>query len=211
MGNTTTNAIIFRHGRKDGNNNITEEQIAEILENGVPGLNEIIMGQKKVIVHFGSDFARTEQTVMAFKTYAEKIGLCEFDGYLPSNNRYGNEEMFAEFMANPEIVAQAKQSNWYEAFNQFNPRFVERVQADMLEALIEDLNAVEPGSTIIMVGHTPTIEWLTFAVDTTGKISRKAQLKELTGFVFTRNVFNLKGKAKPSRQNRIYISGTIGF
>ena len=115
------------------------------------------------------------------------------------NKRFGNAEMFAEFTAKAEIKAEAEKSNWYNAFRIYQPEFIERVQAGMLNALPQIFAQANDGEIIVMVGHTPMIEWLIYALDVTGNIPRNTKFRELTGFIITEN----KGK--------FIVTGNIGF
>ena len=197
--------IIIRHARKNvkGEGNvdlINEEALNDIEIYGVPGLNEIIKDQT-LILHSGSAFERTKQTITAFSAYMANCGdSYHFDGWLPSDIRFGNEDDFAKFMANEKIVADAKATNWFNAFSHHNPNFIKRVQSEMVKAVEEIFSVIDPGTTVIMVGHTPLIEWLAYAFDPMKKISRDTKLKELDGFIFCQN-----------SDGEIKVTGTVGF
>jgi phosphohistidine phosphatase SixA len=189
--------IVIRHGRKDGEL-IAADQLAEIEVNGIPGLNELVAG-KHIIIHYGSEYERTRQTIKAWEKYMDSSSLCHCRAYIVGDKNFGNAEMFAEFMADANIKAEAARSNWYNAFKLHQPAFIEHVQAGMLNALPQIFAQAFEGEIIVMVGHTPMIEWLIYAIDVTGYIRRDTQLKELTGFVINEN------------QGYVGITDTVGF
>ena len=188
---------MFRHGRKDGEN-IADDQINELMENGIPSLNPLLSGIY-VALHEGSAFSRTKQTLNALEWYMDTSITYTLDTFLESDPRFGNEEMFAKFLTNDLIKAEAKGSNWFAAFSKHNPNFITEVQKGMIDAIKDAFEQVEEDTTILICGHTPCIEWLAFALDKENKISRNIQLKELTGFIFT------------DENGVISVTGTIGF
>lgn len=119
--------IIVRHGRKDGEV-IAKDQIAEIEKTGIPGLNELV-ANNNVIIHMGSKYKRTMQTILAWEKYAEKNGTDCFE-YVNEDKNFGNPEIFAAFSTNQAIKDEAGKSNWYNAFMLHDPAFIKRVQSD---------------------------------------------------------------------------------
>ncbi len=192
------NLILIRHGKKDGEN-IATAQLKELEENGIPWLNEIIKGEK-VVIHLGSSLDRTAQTVKAFHRYASSKELYSFEGHISPGPRMGNDEMFTAFLRDSPAKREFNQSkNWFTAFEKHDPDFIKKIQNDMLNAVREYFENLRNGGTILMVGHTPLIEWLAFACDPNRRIDRNIQLKELTGFIFTED------------NGQISVTGKIGF
>jgi phosphohistidine phosphatase SixA len=191
------NIVILRHGRKDGEL-IAADQIAEIENNGIPAVNELLKDQQ-VVIHNGSHYVRTKQTVQAFERFALRTGLFTVAGYLHGDERFGNVDLFNEFTANPEIKAEADRTSWFNAFEKADPIFIANVQSDMMAALWKMFSELKDGQTAITVGHTPMIEWLAFAIDRQGNIPRDTKLAELTGFIFTEEA------------GQIIIAGKVGF
>ena len=178
------NIIMLRHGRKDGEL-IAADQIKKIEENGIPAINYLVEG-KPVILHYGSSFVRTKQTIQAFEHYANKEKLFQQTGfYIRSDSRFGNPGLFADMIASPDVAAEAQKTTWYQAFMGYNPNFITKVQEDMVAALRKFFSLLEAGQVGITIGHTPMIEWLAFAIDPKGAIPRNTKLDELTGFIFT--------------------------
>ncbi len=189
--------IVIRHGRKDGDF-IAADQIAEIKRDGIPGVNELI-AKKMVILHLGSALKRTRQTIKAFEHFIDENGLCRCRAYMTPDPRFGSSAMFAKFSENKELEAEAKRSAWYQAFEKYDPEFIKKTQEDMISSLKPAFNTALDGEIIIMVGHTPLVEWLAYAIDTNKYLPRDIKLTELTGFIFTEN----KGE--------ISFADTVGF
>jgi broad specificity phosphatase PhoE len=194
--------IYVRHGRKDGEN-IATEQLAEIQQNGIPGVNDLVKGQN-LVMHEGSLLNRTKQTLDAFAWYLNHNPEhgCLITRWLPADCRLGNETMFARFLENGEIAAEAKNTNWLHAFSQHDVGFLIETQAEMMKAIKEIFAATQDDRTIISVGHTPLIEWVTYAFDAhdrPARFSRTIKLPELAGFVFTED------------HGQISVTGTIGL
>lgn len=191
---------MIRHGKKDGEN-IAEAQLAKIVKNGILAVNPLVAG-KKVHLHEGTEYDRTRQTINAYHQYLVSGGNCEIVGRIPRDTRLGNKKLFDEWTANPEVNADAEKRSWYEAFEDYSPFFIGRVQYQALCALRDLFSQIEEDERIISIGHTPMIEWLAFIVDELNeseKISRDIKLAELTGFVFTKE------------KGRIAISARVGW
>jgi hypothetical protein len=191
------NVVYLRHGKKNGEL-IAADQIAEIEANGIPEVNELLKGQS-IIIHDGSEYIRTEQIVQAFELFAMRTQLFTIAGHLDKDSRFGNKELFSQFTADPQIVAEANRTNWFSVFEKANPIFIANVQSDMMAALWKIFGELKDGQTAITVGHTPMIEWLAFAIDRQGNVPRDLKIAELTGFIFTEEA------------GQIIISGKIGF
>jgi len=174
--------IMLRHGRKDGEL-IAEDQITDIVNNGIPAINDLVRG-RSVVIHYGSSFVRTKQTIQAFEKYADKENLFQKTGfYIRGDSRFGNPGLFADMTAKTDVVAQ--KTTWYQAFMAYNPRFITKVQLDLMAALRKFFSLMEAGQVGITIGHTPMIEWLAFAIAPERAIPRNTKLDELTGFIFT--------------------------
>lgn len=189
--------IAIRHGRKDGDL-IAAEQIAEIKKEGIPGLNELI-AKKRVILHLGSALKRTRQTIKAFEAFIDENDLCHCRAYITPDPNFGNSKMFTEFISNKELEAEAKQTNWYQTFQKHNPEFIKKTQDNMLLSLKSVFNNAFDDEIIIMVGHTPLVEWLAYAIDEKNYLPRDIKLAELTGFAFKEH------------DGKISLAGAIGF
>lgn len=189
--------VVIRHGRKDGDL-IAADQIAEIKRHGIPGLNEII-AKRMVILHLGSALKRTRQTIKAFEHFIDENGLCRCRAYITADPRFGSSEMFAEFSSNKDLEAEAKNTTWYQAFEKYDPEFIKKTQQDMISSLKSAFNTALDGEIIIMVSHTPLVEWLAYAIDTNEYLPRDIKLAELTGFIFNEN------------RGEISFADTVGF
>lgn len=189
--------IVIRHGRKEGEL-IAADQIAEIKKHGIPGLNELI-AKRMVILHLGSALKRTRQTIKAFEHFIDENNLCRCRAYITADPRFGSSEMFAEFSSNKDLEAEAKNTTWYQAFEKYDPEFIKKTQQDMISSLKSAFNTALDGEIIIMVSHTPLVEWLAYAIDINEYLPRDIKLAELTGFIFNEN----KGE--------ISFADTIGF
>lgn len=193
-----TLAIIL-HGKKDGEN-VDKRQIIEIVKNGIPGLNELVMDHNgPILFHFGSKFECTKQTVKAFEEHLDADINYDFGGYLFPDQKLGNPEMFTHFLSDTKIKAAAEKTNWYDAFRVNDPQFLKETQKGLLEAVEQAFISSPEDSLIISACHTPMIEWLVLKLSPKNKISRGTQLKELTGFVITQEF------------GKITVSGTVGF
>lgn len=179
---------MVRHARKDGEN-IAQDALDEIVKNGIPAINDLVIGQK-IRIHEGTEYDRTRQTIRAYEVFL--VGIKEHDGvdceiidYIPADPRLGNKALFDEWIANRDVTADATARNWYRAYEDYNPLFITRVQLGALAALRDIFAQANEDDLIISVGHTPMIEWLGFACDPYENISRDLKLAELTGFIFT--------------------------
>jgi broad specificity phosphatase PhoE len=188
---------IIRHGERDGEN-ISARQLDEIQQSGIAGVNQLIKGQK-IVLHRGSEFGRTHQTILAFEKYLLKKPGSQQIGMLLADPRFGSKRIFDKFMTNSKIVAEAENSTWFEAFEHYQLEFITQTQKMMLKAVQQIFDSVQDGTTVILVGHTPLIEWLAFAIDTEEIIPRNLKLEELTGFSIEYNAGDIK------------IAKTIGF
>ena len=194
--------VIICHGRKDKNGTlIDKDQLAEIESIGISGLNDLVKKHEGLIVfHLGTYLERTGQTIRAYERHLDMSNaINSFGGYLNADARLGSNKIFKEFNEDPKIVEEAERTTWFNAFRKHNPRFIEKVQINMLDAITDIFSRVEDESLVISSGHTPMIEWLALGVDQENKISCKTRLKELTGFIFTED------------KGRIRVAGTTGF
>ncbi|MFA6194840.1 MAG: hypothetical protein WC719_03815 [Patescibacteria group bacterium] len=195
--------VIIRHGRKDEDGTLVDkDQLAEIENIGIAGLNDLVKKhQGLVIFHLGTAIERTGQTIKAYERHLDiSNAINSFGGYLPADARLGSNKIFKEFSENPEIVKEAERTTWFNAFRRYNPKFIEKIQINMLDAITDIFSRVDDGSLVISAGHTPMIEWLALGIDENDhKISCKIKLKELTGFIFTED------------KGRIQVTRTIGF
>lgn len=189
---------IIRHAKKDGEN-IAKTEIENIQLYGIAGLDELLVESKPLVLHQGSALLRTEQTIRAFEEHLDCFHNWRFEKYIPSDERLGSDKLFDKFLRNPEIKIVAEESSWYQAFDEFNPAFITEVQTNLVEAIKEAFAKAEENDLIIVVSHTPMIEWLAFYFDEKGKIPRNLQLKELTGFLFT------------EEDGKITVAEPIGF
>ena len=169
-----------RHGRKDGNM-IAADQITEIENSGIPGLNELLPGNNRVILHLGSMLPRTAQTVRAFQKYMERQGY-ETALMIEPDKRFATEELFAQFMAKTEVAEASKTEGWYNACLKFDKEFLRQVQTDLAEAIEEIFFRSQNGDLVIAIGHTPMIEFA--ALYYNPYLGNRLVLKELTGFLF---------------------------
>ncbi len=194
---------IIRHGRKDKDGTLVDkDQLAEIENIGIASLNGLVKKHKGLVVfHLGTALERTGQTIKAYERHLDiSNAINSFGGYLPADARLGSNKIFKEFSENPEIVKEAERTTWFNAFRRHNPKFIEKIQINMLDAITDIFSRVDDGSLVISSSHTPMIEWLALGIDENDhKISCKIQLKELTGFIFTED------------KGRIQVAGTIGF
>lgn len=194
--------VIIRHGRKDKDGTLVDkDQLAEIESIGIAGLNDLVKSHKGLVIfHLGTALERTGQTIRAYERHLDTSdAINSFGGYLPADARLGSNKIFKEFSEDHKIVEEAEETTWFNAFKRYNPKFIEKVQINMLDAIIDIFSRVDDGSLIISAGHTPMIEWLALGIDQENKISCKTKLKELTGFVFTED------------KGRIHVMGTIGL
>jgi phosphohistidine phosphatase SixA len=189
---------IVRHAKKKGEV-IDDAALAEIEKNGIPGLNQLVKGEK-VSLHLGSEFVRTEQTILAFGKYAERVSLYDFKGYVTLDKRFGNPTMFVEFFSVPAVTQsfEADGKTWFEACTLHNPDFLARTQTDLVKAVKNAFFQIGPDETLVTIGHTPLIEWLVFALDG-GRTDRNLRLNELTGFILVEDC------------GKIEVTGVIGF
>ena len=178
--------VMLRHGRKDGEL-IAPDALEEIRRKGIPALDEYLSEIKnpRVRIHLGSDLERTYQTAMALGEHIiNKRKEIVFRGYLFSDKRFGNQEMFKVFLADEKIKAEGLKSSWEEAFRLHNPGFMREVKQGMVDAMRRICALSDENDIIITVGHTPLIEWAAFACDVECQIPRNVKLDELCGFVF---------------------------
>jgi hypothetical protein len=151
------------------------------------------------MLHMGSKLKRTRQTILAWKQYSDENNLCLVRGIHGYDSRFGSDEIFEQFTKDPNIVAAAKASNWWQACQHYNPGLIESTQSAMIEALHKAFEFAEEDMIVVMAGHTPMIEWLAYAFDPYETISRDTKLAELTGFIFTED------------NGKIEVTGTVGF
>jgi broad specificity phosphatase PhoE len=172
--------VFLRHGRKDGAM-IAADQIAAIEDHGISGLNELLPGNNRIILHLGSMLPRTAQTIRAFQKYMENQGY-ETALLMPPEKRFGSDELFAKFTGNAEVARAAKTEGWYNAFLQFDEGFLRKVQSGLVEAIEEIFSKNQNGDLIIAIGHTPMIEFA--ALHYNPFLGKRTALSELTGFLF---------------------------
>lgn len=196
---TLKTLAIICHGREE-NGLIAKSQFTEIVDYGIPGLNEIIAGHNgSTIIHLGSEYRKTEQTSKAFGKYLDTKTNYNFGGHMFYDLRFGSRDMFKRLTSNAKIVAEAEKTNWYKAFLNNDPKFIKRVQDGLLMATEEAFLSSTENSLTICACHTPLIEWLAYRLDPEKKISRDTKLKELSGFIITQE------------KEKISVTGTIGF
>ena len=189
---------MIRHGKKNGEN-IAVEELEQIRQAGIPGVNELLTSAP-IFIHEGTALLRTRQTVLALEEYLLKFPeKYLIAGRMMADANFGNSELFAEFFLDEKIIEEANRTNWFDAFCRCNPRFVRKIQERLIGALKETFYQMDDDQLVITVGHTPSIEWLGFALDSNKILPSDLQLKELTGMVITQN------------EKEIKISRTIGF
>lgn len=185
---------------EEGGENDCCKKIQEIREHGIPGLNELIK-EKNVVINWAGCSEITKKTMEAY--YHHVLFYCsEYKkvlGHTNGNPLLGNSDQFKTFAKlNAAIGAEKK---CYGAYLGITPSFVEKIQAEMSEGVLELCtgNRFSHDCLFIIVGHNLMIEWLAIAVDKEERIPLNLKLKELTGFVFEEKAGELK------------IAETIGF
>lgn len=191
--------IMVRHGRKVGED-IAEEQIAEIKENGIPVLNDLAKGQK-IVFQPGGTLDRTRQTLAAFAIHLDQHPEYghEVIGWLAPNPAFGNEALFNKMLADADAKAEAAKTSWYTAFDAKDQVWVIDVQMQMFTAIQNLFRDVNEDTLIISVGHSPLIEWLGIWLDKFDHFDKNLKLQELTGFILTEEC------------GQITITGFVGF
>ena len=200
--------LILRHARKnlatEGNVELINENVLrEIKTNGIPSLNEYIelRPDQQLIFHKGGTLTRTEQCINAYSDYLKNCSIPRLQSdWIESDSRFGNQNIIDYMIqSDAHIINESKRSNWFNAFNKFDRKFLIKTQHDLVEAVKYNFLAVPDDSIIIQFGHSPLIEWLIYALDLKNKLGRDIKLKELTGFVLTQ-----EGKIEE-------VAATIGF
>jgi hypothetical protein len=173
--------IVVRHGKKDGEN-IAADQIEQIINNGIPAIDQNLERGHIIIVHPGSKLIRTQQTIQALEDYWTSIGK-QFMGhnddmgfFLPED-RFGSEELFNRCM----IAKPAFKGNWMTALQETDLALLKEIQNDAQMALLDIFFKMENAETVVMAGHTPILEILAASIDPTVDTS---PLKELSGYLF---------------------------
>jgi len=145
-------AFIFRHGIKTPDNHITPECLADIKVNGIPGA-----GTNINVIHEGSDFIRTKETVKALEYWLIKNGA-SITNRFGSSEALGNEGIFNFYT--DEIQAKMKANNLgnYETLVRYGVSTLMNWENDLtffLNGLFQDL---APGDVCAVPCHTPTVE-----------------------------------------------------
>lgn len=169
-----------RHGRKDGAM-IAADQIAAIEDFGIEGLNELLPGNRLIILHLGSMVPRTAQTIRAFQKYLENQGY-ETALLMPPDKRFGSKEIFAKFPEDAKSDVEAGKISWLNVLKTRKIVLLKEIEHDILEATQEIFTKIKNGDLVISVGHTPMIEIA--ALHFNPYLGEGMSLKELTGFLF---------------------------
>lgn len=155
-------AFISRHGKKtEDGNHITIECLKNIIENGIPSAPKGIN-----LIHLGSYFIRTEETVLALALWVMSNGG-KIEAYINRDERLGNEEIFDLYDSGTRaIIAEKKLSN-YEAMEQLHPDQLRSWNKELKSFVTELFEFMEPGDICAVPCHTPTVECLfnLFAAD----------------------------------------------
>jgi hypothetical protein len=156
----------------------------DIAQNGIQGLNELIPGAKRIVIHLGTGWHRTEQTVRAYETYLRKMGygdkIAAF--YIPAYEALGSEEMFARMESDTRLVEVAETKGWTYAIINANGAYYDDVRLDFRMAMNDILECLEDGDLCISAGHNGIME--TFGNFTNPKfIPETLNLKELAGII----------------------------
>lgn len=184
--------IIICHGKTDPQGNIVANQIENIQEKGIPGVNEIARCYGKIFLHHGSRFARTRQTINAYEVYLLSKGKSQSQlGILLSDPRFGNETILKPFQ-DPSLKNIAETSSWYTVFEDSRPDFIINNQILMERGVKQIFASIPDEALAITVGHSPLIEWLAIHFSGGNKIPRDLKLKELEGFILTYEAGQIK-------------------
>lgn len=174
----------FRHGIKDGDL-ITRSCLFEIRANGIPALNELIPRAKRVVIHLGTGWYRTRQTVEAYAYYLRESGhgdkLAPFR--IRSSPKLGSKKMFSEMTADAELAKTAEKKGWTYAISNSQNQKWQRTRERMSMAMNSILTYLEDDDLCITIGHNGIIE--TFGHMLSPEIiSDNLNLKELEGIIF---------------------------
>ncbi len=195
----------IRHGRKDGEL-IAADQLTEIQNNGINGLNGFLQPGQEIVIGLGSELVRTQQTIEAFQAYMEKNGFIPAQILAPEK-RFGNAELFNKMVSNEALMAEVKISGWYSALCSLEPKLLESIQEDQFSALQAIFEVIKDNDVDITIGHTPMIELLAIYVDAKDSFFRNKSfgipeslsLKELQGVEFSQD-----------NDDIIHVTGLLG-
>lgn len=145
-------AFIFRHGIKTPDNHVTSECLADIRANGIPGA-----GININVIHEGSNFIRTRETVEALECWLIKNGA-SITNCFGANEALGSKDLFSFYT--DEIKKKMKDGGLghYEVLVKYGVSTLMSWENDLtlfLEGLFQDL---APGDVCAVPCHTPTVE-----------------------------------------------------
>lgn len=174
----------FRHGKKDGHL-IAESCLADIRVNGIPVLNELLPAAKRIVIHLGTGWYRTKQTVKAYECYLRRNGHADkiADFYIPRSLKLGSKIMFDKMEEDAEYAQLAKAKGYTYGISNAQETYFKKSRHGFVEAMNHLLFYLEDGDLCISIGHNGIIE--TFAHMLSPEIiSDETNLKELEGIIF---------------------------
>lgn len=187
---------VIRHGKKLGGL-LTPEQVEEIKNQGIAGLNELLESGQEIAICQGTEFERTAQTIYAFEVYMERRGFVPAL-VLGPEPRFGSRAVFDEMTDDIDLMEGKGSSSWYPALKKIRPNLLRQIQTEEYQALTEIFQAIHDKDIALVPGHTPMIELLGHHIDNT--LDPNLALKELTGIMFAQD-----------RAGRIFVEKMIGF
>lgn len=147
--------FVFRHGKKTVDGHIILGCLTDIMENGIPGASVDIN-----MIHRGSAFVRTEETVTALKLWLLRKGAkFSKNSDLPADPRIADKEIFAFFT--PDISAKRDAENLtnYEVMKRYGGELFGNYKGKLIVVIHQLFKFnLAPGDICALPAHTPTIE-----------------------------------------------------
>ncbi len=186
---------MFRHGKKNKEEKthlITKECLREIETQGISGINELLPKAKRIVIHLGTGWHRTRQTIKAFERYLTANGY-RVAFYIRKYNRLGSKAIFNHLLADASLMEDANTKGWNYAVTHANGKYYDRLRENMKFALGDIFLKLRDGDLCISIGHNGLIEPLAHLVDPQA-VNDQINLKELDGVIFQANRTSIKVK-----------------
>jgi len=145
--------FIFRHGYKTPDNHVTVECLQDIVKNGIPGA-----GRNINVIHLGSEYIRTRETVEALTIWLLNQGVNVFEYPIPSDDRLGNSEVFKLYTSETKEIMKAKNLNNYQILAQLQPDILKDWEKDLRDVVNDIFDMLADGDVCAVPCHSPTVE-----------------------------------------------------
>ena len=143
--------FLCRHGFKTAEGHITLECLQHIVSNGIPGAAININ-----VIHCGTGFVRTEETVTALSLWLMQNGSRPKYG-IEADSRLGDQTWLDLF---PPIQNEGakRRYNYYQMLKHLDPDGFARWNQEINGAILDTFDMMAVGDVCAMVAHSPSVE-----------------------------------------------------